>query len=410
MALRLALVLAVLGVGGVILAAEGLDRSRSPAGREAVQAGSSGSESRIDQAIAIYLANSSDHFSYQTGVFASYRLNQALGLVAAHRLVASGDRGLKAVRDWLYASVDPANSDRWDKLDRWAMAALLTRWGVSGFKEKVRWDAFAMGLPERGEYRRIVRAPAIDASDEEWIAFLRSHTRDGCSNDKLLWLLTQDAQVLAGLAKDTEQSWSYVLEGEYDEWPDADDQMREVLLLAPPTGGLRSDTLTEWSLSSGVPGVRWGADLALAQRGDKAALHRSLRAIKERFPLTIPETRAVKGLVEFICDPGEFELVIRTTALAPTQALPLLLDLLCDAVPRRGPPGADPHPGPGSNPRERLTAAQAGAVLALADAWSGLTEAQQDKLREDLDQVLRTQPNTWIKSLVIEFMVAHPAA
>ncbi len=311
-----------------------------------------------------------------------------MGLVAARRLAARGHAGLAAVKDRMRQVQILGNTRDIDiRDDEWALLALYDRCGEEGLKEKVRWEPYP-GRHDQGGEVGVTDAPSVDAPDEQWVTFLRDD-KHGFAERMLLWSLSRDTDVLADLCAELEQHRRYEVEHDIDEFKPPGQWIREILFLAPPTHGIEDEVLRSWSEAGGSPGFRWGADLALARRGDKAAFERLLRAIDERFPLMAVEAQALDGREKFVCDSGEFELVVELAALSPQQTAPVLLNLLLDV-------------------KGDLLASQAAAVLALAEHWDTLMPAQRDRVREVMGEVLRGDRNEWLQSLVIEFMVAHP--
>ena len=167
--------------------------------------------------------------------FEAFRLRQAVGLVAGHRLTRMGEALVPMVvqelKKWRSHAADGRGAEETS-----ALAYVLDGLGPAGWRAYCRMNLRAEGAP-----------PGDDQG--AWIAFLRKRL-DWYGEDvgemdlavgDLLWSLTGDDRVLRALAKKMDTSLAELLTvaSELTEWDDAW-LMRQVLFLAPPQGGSRA--------------------------------------------------------------------------------------------------------------------------------------------------------------------------
>ena len=305
-----------------------------------------------------------------------YRQANAVGLVARAYLEQAGDAAVSLIVERLKDALEEHDGcdDRPDPL-----ASFLGSSGIPALKADVRLGNAS--------------APESD-DDAEWMEFL-----EGTSHE-LLWHLNRDAAALAASVKLFDDDIEYSQTPDYctpDEMSVFGEYylMRQVLAISPVDGGISNDKLQQWRMRSPYLGVRWVADLALARRGDVAAVQRVRDNINSRFPITSWERTAYKYIIEYpvfyLAREGAQFLFVRELAKSSLEdRWELLLDLLGDT---------DSH----------LLAPRAGVLVALDDHWDQLPAVTQRQARRLVVGLHWTETNEWLLTMMRSFLAAHPA-
>ena len=140
-----------------------------------------------------------------------------------------------------------------------------------------------------------------------------------------------------------------------------------------------------------LPGVRWGVDVALARRGDEAALQRVFDAVRQGFPLTAAEQEySRKADIPYgFYPPAHFEVIVDMAPLAPADAVPICLKLIEDHDPK-------------------MLAERAAAVLAIGAVWDELdADTQQDVRRRIGGFGHRLVEDPFVERLIQQTLTEH---
>lgn len=160
---------------------------------------------------------------------------QAIGLVAGRWLELNQDAAAAAVTTGLL------NRDFQIKEDggEYSQATVLHFFLLPRLGEK-GWKGLTI-LDERGS---AVERPTLSADDETWLRYLRNDAPSRTPQQGVLWLLVRDPVALAHLQDDVDVTIqdSEQLSGEG--WG-AENYMRDILLIAPPDGGVTDAKLKE---------------------------------------------------------------------------------------------------------------------------------------------------------------------
>ncbi len=297
----------------------------------------------------------------------------AIGLVAGAYIERVGEAAVPAV---VGAWEQAESGDGCD--ERWRLRELLQRLGPAGWKATI------------GSPKESVTDEHAPASDSDWIRYLQTG-----SCDELLWELSRDRSALARLEHNVDEG----IEGRR-EWrpgyePDfagEDEEMRLLLAIAPTDGGVTDAKLQEWADQGYSVGIRWGAYLALASRGDATAQQRIRDTIRNRFPTRPNEGKWYKSVgVDPFPDYAAFTFVQEVAKRRLKDRWELLLDLLEDTTPK-------------------LLAPRAAVLLALDEHWEELHPQIAERARQEITHLHWTEKNEWLQMLMMSVLAGHPEA
>ncbi len=393
-------------IAGTVLIG-GCDRAGMPAETTSVpqapssspaEAGSAGvvvafSQRELEGHLNLYMLANSDTFRdrcwapYSAVTIDAEYLRQldAVGMVAAARIKRLGGAVVPTVLERFERA---SYGDMQD--ERWRLTDLLRQSRTLGRKACIRLSKES--------------APTSD-DDSDWEQFLRTrlsyddiegYRGHEIQYNELLWRLTKDAGALKVLQGDMNEVVAYLRDPTiaYPGWGETgisgeSSWMRDVLAIAPATGGVSSDALKDWAQDSGSKGIRWGAILALANRGDTAAQKEIREIIQGRFPLR-PKEREKWGDRIPTFEHPHFLLVGELAKSRLEDRWDLLLDLLADMDPR-------------------LLSPRAAVLVALEDYWSSLPGLTQQQARRLVVRLHWTENNQWLQTMMMFFLANHPA-
>jgi hypothetical protein len=340
---------------------------------------------RTESFIGIYLAaNASDYrdrCQLPTGPEMGRELG-VMGLLAAHRLADEPALAAGVIKERLLAG-------RWQSGDRGyevfaddALLTLLDTLGVVGLKTRLGIGA---RQAEDGLLRNSAGGLPLSGADEQWQEFAVSLFEVEPAAVELAWRLGGDPAVLEALEANVDDMVTY---RSTMEWVPGHVIMRKVRLLGGPDG-VDEDVLVRWSEARRCRPLRWGALLALAQRGDRAVWEKLGAVVAERFPVRDDDLIAEPGVVAGAGDPEEFEFVLEYAALDDPAGWSAIEGLIADT---------DPD----------LLAPRVAAIIAIGENWAA-SDCPQADLREAIAQTCRDEGSGWLRSLMLEFLAAHPA-